>query len=138
MPAINRDDLIAALARIGVDDDEAAANAGREATSQLVDAGLAWSDVIVEQQALATLEQQTTAASSRSSSAATPNHAANNDDALLLIDKLLTRDGLFEGTRDELQAYKDDIAAGEFDASDLAYLNALYARVMKDSGKKSA
>lgn len=52
-----------------------------------------------------------------------------------LIDKLLARQGLAETTREELEAFKTDIAEGDFTAADSKYLKALAARL--DGGTKT-
>ena len=53
--------------------------------------------------------------------------------ALKLIESLMSRRSLYEGTREELRGYKEDIAAGEFLADDLHYLKALSRRLQKSS-----
>ncbi|MHA1564026.1 MAG: hypothetical protein ACTSX7_01830 [Alphaproteobacteria bacterium] len=67
---------------------------------------------------------------SDSVTAASPVPADSNDD-LAIIKSLLARRKLFEGTRIELQEYKEDIEAGEFTAADGKYLRALAARIAK-------
>ena len=47
------------------------------------------------------------------------------------IERLLARDDIAEATREELEGYKDDLADGEFDESDRAYLRALEARISR-------
>lgn len=130
MADLDRDELLAALSRLDDSDDASAAEAARAASTLLSEAGLAWSDIIVPAATIAALAEPPAAASETATPA---NAATNTDDALVLIDKLLARDSLYEGTRDDLLAYKEDIAEGTFDDSDLAYLNALYARVMSNS-----
>lgn len=130
MADLDRDELLAALSRLDDSDDASAAEAARAASTLLTESGLAWSDVIVPAAAIAALARPSAA----TGETATPSDAAaNTDDALVLIDKLLARDSLYEGTRDDLLAFKEDITEGTFDDSDLAYLNALYARVMSNS-----
>ena len=48
---------------------------------------------------------------------------------LKLIESLLARPNLFDGTRDELLGYKEDIAAGEFHPADSRYLRVLSKRL---------
>ena len=57
--------------------------------------------------------------------------AAGDREALSLIGKLLAKPGVYEGTRLELEGYKEDIAAGEFTGADRTYLRALHARMAK-------
>lgn len=130
---LDRAELLAALARLA--DPDEGADAARRAAAMVGDAGLDWPDIIVDEETLSALR------STRDTEPATDtsqqiDNAASAADAGLLIDQLLERDNLFEGTRAELEAYKDDLASGDFDESDLAYLNALYARVMM--GKNSS
>jgi hypothetical protein len=131
MAALDRDALLAALSEIGSDDDATAAEAGRAVAALLGDSGLAWADILVPDFEAVTAATATFAGDGDTEGASEPaaTVAENADDALVLIEQLLTRDNLYEGTRDELLAYKEDIAAGEFDGGDLTYLNALYARV---------
>ena len=133
MPDLDRDELLATLAKLA--DPDAGADAARRAVAMVGDAGLDWRDIIVDEQALAALA----ATGDTEPATDTPqqaDQAASVADAALLIERLLERKNLYEGTRDELEAYKDDLASGDFDESDLAYLNALYARVMM--GKNSS
>jgi hypothetical protein len=130
MAELDREELLAALSQIADDNDDAAAEAGRIAAALLADAGLAWTDVILPQEALAGLDAGDAETGNTANAAADIDKAANEKDALVLIDRLLERKNLYHGTREELLAYKDDIAAGEFAASDLVYLNSLYARVI--------
>lgn len=129
MAELDRDTLLEALSDIGSDDDATAAEAGRAATAQLLEAGLRWTDILVADFATIQAPASASGAEDADATAAPASAAENADDALVLIEQLLARDNLYEGTRDELLAYKEDIAGGEFDDDDLTYLNALYARV---------
>ena len=60
-----------------------------------------------------------------------PASSEENGQALKLIESLLARKNLFEGTRQELRDYKEDIAAGEFHTDDLRYLKSLSRRLQK-------
>lgn len=140
MAGLERDELLAALAQLDSEDETTIAAAGRAASALLAETGLTWPDVIVDAAALVAASNAGEAdsagdAASPANPAESQQAAANPQDAAALIEQLLARKNLFEGTRAELLAYKDDIAAGEFDDSDLAYLNALNVRVVKNSGK---
>jgi len=135
MAELDRADLLAALAKLDAADDSIVAEAGRSAASLLSDSGLDWSDIIVPQDTLTALAADDAAKEPAAPAATDIGTAQTTEEALVLIDRLLDRKTLFEGTRDDLLACKHDIAAGEFDASDLAYLNALYARVMAGGGE---
>ena len=49
-----------------------------------------------------------------------------------LIDRLLATSGISEDTRDELEGYRADIAAGAFDDMNRRYVRALYARLITE------
>lgn len=128
MADLDRAELLAALAKLADSDDTAAAAAGRVAAAMVADAGLDWSDIVVPESTIAALAPDP-APVAASTDAAAIGEATTNSDAIALIDRLLARANLYEGTREELVAYRKDIAEGTFDVDDLAYLNALYARV---------
>ncbi len=52
-------------------------------------------------------------------------------DSIALIDKLLAKSDITSDMREELEGYKTDIAAGEFDTRDRRYLSAVYKRLSK-------
>ena len=137
MAVLDRAELLSALAKLADADDGVVAAAGRSAAGLIAGADLDWPDVIVPQDTLSALGVDDDDDDEEPVIGVTADFdkAATNDDALLLIGRLLERKNLYEGTREDLVAYKDDIAAGEFDASDLAYLNALSARIMAGNGK---
>lgn len=128
MVELDRAGLVAALAKLSDPDDDAAVAAARDAAGIVADAGLDWADLIVPQDALTALTESAEVPV-ESDAAAEIDEAATNEDAIVLIDRLLDRKNLYEGTREELLAYKQDIADGTFEPDDLAYLNALYARI---------
>ena len=135
MAQLDRAELLAVLAKLADADDSVAAEAGRSAVTLITEANLDWSDIILPADALTALADDTEQTDTVGDIGATVARAGNNTEALALIEQLLKRKTLYEGTRDELQAYKDDIANGEFENSDLAYLNALQARIMTGGGK---
>jgi len=53
----------------------------------------------------------------------------DNAQSLLLIDKMLAKPDISEDFRGELEGYKADMAAGEFDDGDHRYIRALYDRL---------
>ncbi len=125
-----RDELLQALNRLGDPEDAAALAAARQAAELVGTAETSWDDLIrapldddepgeeAEDEAPATAPELNEQAAS----------SAENKEASALIEKLLARD-LYEGTREELLAYQEDIAAGEFQADDLQYLRALDSRL---------
>ncbi len=58
-------------------------------------------------------------------------HDPGNKESLALIARLLAKSDISKDMRVELQAYKEDIAEGEFEDMDRKYLRALYARLTK-------
>ena len=135
MTDLDRDELLATLARLSDADDATAAEAGRAAAAMVAEAGLGWADVIVAPETL--VEAEMTATPGVAAGPTAPfDSATNSADALVLIEHLLARESLYEGTRDELLAYKEDIASGEFGDDDMVYINALYARVVLGQVRK--
>lgn len=125
MTAPDRDRLIEALDRLGDPDDATALGAAREVAGAMKAAGLDWDDVLA-------LPASTGIADDEAPTAGTPANTVavgDNAEALKTIERLLARPGLFEGTRDELIGYRDDIASGEFGAEERRYLAALAARL---------
>ncbi|MGE0256301.1 MAG: hypothetical protein AB7T39_17035 [Alphaproteobacteria bacterium] len=87
------------------------------------EASLYWDDVLA-------LPASTGIGDDEAPTAGTPATAVgDNAEALKTIERLLARPGLFEGMRDELIGYRDDIASGEFGAEERRYLTALAARL---------
>jgi hypothetical protein len=56
---------------------------------------------------------------------------AKDADSIALIDKLLAKSDISTDLREELEGYKTDIAAGEFEDRDRRYLGAVYKRLSK-------
>lgn len=125
MTAPDRDRLIEVLDRLGDPNDATALGAARELASAMKEAGLDWDDVL-------TLPASTGIGDDEALTASTPADpvsVGDNAEALKTIDRLLARPGLFDGTRDELIGYRDDIASGKFGAEERRYLDALAARL---------
>lgn len=61
----------------------------------------------------------------------TPPADADLAEAKAIIGELLARKNLFEGTREELEDYKQDLADGELHPADVRYLRALKKRLSK-------
>ena len=128
-----REDLIQALNRLGDPDDSSALTAARQAAELVNGQNMSWDELLANPQDDSEPEvDEAPAAPPVPELTEQAASSEENKEALALIDKLLERD-LFEGTRDELLAYKDDISAGEFQADDLRYLHALDKRL---AGKK--
>jgi len=130
MTAPDRDRLIEALDRLGDPDDATALAAAREVAGAMAEGGLDWDDVLalpVEDDSAG--DEGAGDAAVTADTPAAPVAVGDNAEALKTIERLLARPGLFEGTRQELIGYRDDIASGEFGAEDRRYLAALAARL---------
>lgn len=125
MTAPDRDRLIETLDRLGDPDDATALGAAREVSGAMKEAGLDWDDVLALPASTGIGDDEAPTASTP----ADPVAVGDNAEALRTIERLLARPGLFEGTRDELMGYRDDIASGEFGAEERRYLAALAARL---------
>ena len=122
MAELDREALIRALEKLGSEDDGEALQAARSVAAQLADADAAWDDLLVPD-----ADADAEAEPPPGTREAAGDYAAD----LAIIEKLLGRPQLYEGTREELEAYRADIADGEFDENDRRYLHALDARLSK-------
>lgn len=125
MTAPDRDRLIEALDRLGDPDDTTALAAAREIAGAMTEGGLDWDDVL----ALPVEDEIAGDEAVMADAQVAPVAVGDNAEALKTIERLLARPGLFEGTRQELTGYRDDIVSGEFGADDRRYLAALAARL---------
>lgn len=116
--SIDRDALMAALDAMGSADDAMALEAARSAHAMVDQAGLEWEEILVERLPGTVVE-------------AGPVIEVSEDDESIMkvIDAMLARPALHEGTRDDLQDFRADLEKGELDAEDRAYVIALYQRV---------
>lgn len=117
MMVIDRDALLAALESLGDSDDAAALAAARTAARLVADADIAWDSLIV--------------AMSRPAHAATTPLPDSVDDQAVLkaIEQILGRPNLYEGTREDMEVFREELAAGELDPDDRRYILGLHARV---------
>ena len=76
-------------------------------------------------------DEEDEAEDGKEDSAAASSPPIDTGDDLAIIKALLARKKLFEGTRLELEEYKEDIENGEFTPADGKYLRALAARIEK-------
>ncbi|MBM3559203.1 MAG: hypothetical protein FJX53_04835 [Alphaproteobacteria bacterium] len=125
MTVPERDRLIEALDRLGDPDDVTALGAARVVAGAMAEAGLDWDDVL----ALPVDEEPVEDGPAAAEAQSIPVEVGDSAEALKTIERLLARPGLFEGTRQELAGYRDDIASGDFDAADRRYLAALAGRL---------
>ena len=126
MPLLDRDSFIALLQQLGDSNDGKALAAARDIHRRMTAAGLDWDDVLMptdgdqgqrQPEPEAPLDQ--------------PAPAANEDTAL--IGRLLSRSGLSEDLRKEIEELRADIASGAFTARDRKYLQALESRLSRQS-----
>lgn len=115
---IDRDALLAALEGLASEDDETALKAARSAAAMVGAAELDWDEIIVPEVGA---EPETSA----------PAVALDADDDAVLktIDALLRRPNLHEGTREDLEGFREELTAGELDPEDRAYILKLHERV---------
>lgn len=136
MEPLNRDEIVALLERLGGDDDADVLAAARALHIAIADAGTAWADLLVPEDAgdtggAADTDVDTVAADLDTvAEADVPAGKAGRDGgALALIDKLLARPGVTEAFRREMEGYRHDIAEGAFEDADRRYLGALHKRL---------
>ena len=128
MADLDRDAVIQDLKQLASADDAEALAAARSIAAKVAAAEADWDDLLAQWPEAADEEAQ-----APDGEAGEPPPAGGGTFAaeLAIIDKLLARPRLFEATRDELTAYREDITAGEFDEADRKYLRALNARLSK-------
>jgi len=133
---LDREDLIALLERLGSESDEEALAAARALHARVSEAEASWDDLLArlpgETQSdeegdddEEDLDEAQADAPPKSRSEA----PKSKEQAARLIDRMLRELGLSKDTREELKGYKTDIAEGEFDERDRAYLQALHDRL---------
>ncbi len=132
---LERDKFIDLLNRLGSDQDDDVLEAARQLHAYVTDAGVTWEDLLVSDEvdhngddAEHHLEEE-----ENESAEPTAERAKEDADSLALIDKMLSRPGVSESLREELESYKEDIAEGEFEQSDRQYIRAVYERLSKPS-----
>jgi len=116
--SIDRDALLAALDAMGGEDDAMALDAARSAHATGDQAGLEWDEILLERLPGTVV-------------AAGPVVEVSEDDesVMKVIDAMLARPALHEGTRADLQDFRAELEKGELDPEDRAYVIALYQRV---------
>jgi len=136
--APERDTVIDLLDRLGSERDEDVLAAARALHAQITNAGMRWQDLLVGDEAAAPDEpavDDETGETNDEDDTAGPATRFTGDESETpaLIDKLLAREGNSEAFREELEEYKTDLANGNFDPADHRYIQALYARLSKNS-----
>ena len=145
---LNRDEVIALLRRLGGESDEEVLAVARDVHGRVSAAGADWEDLLVpepgeeapdeqidefdeldEPDELEDQADQADDADDVEEADAPLDKATGDADAMRLIEELLARKGNSEAFVEELEGYKNDIAEGEFHASDLRYLRAVRKRL---------
>ena len=141
--ALNRDELIQLLDKLGSEDDAEVLAAARDAQARVAAADLGWDDLLVPEQAAAQDDDEEEPAAeadqpeppSDVSDAGDVGDGGDGGDgdaeALALIGKLLARKDISQELRDELEGYRVDISEGEFVDADRRYLRAMHQRLSK-------
>ena len=127
---LDRDNLIGLLEKLGSEGDEDVLSAARAISVQVSESGQSWDELLAEPE-LQDEEWDAAEEVDEDDSTSSEESAAGDREGLSLIAKLLSKPGLYEGTRQELEDYKEDIAAGEFTGADRKYLRVLHKRVAK-------
>jgi len=128
--ALDREELIRLLERLGEPDDSAVLTAARDLHAKVAAAGASWNDLLVPDKAAATPEADV-ALPPEEEPAAEAGPLPDDAEALRLVEGMLRTKDLSEQLRDELDGYKEDIAAGEFDEMDRRYVRALQERLSR-------
>ena len=135
---LDRENLIELLEKLGAERDEDALSAARAINALVAGSGQTWDQLLTEAEmpdadleADEEADEEAPEEADEEESASPEEAAAGDREALSLIAKLLAKPGLYEGTRQELEGYKEDIAEGEFTGADRKYLRTLQARLGK-------
>ncbi len=133
---LDRAELISLLETLGSENDEEVLAAARVLDTKVTAAGTSWNVLLADGAGRDPEEEEAEsddAAEAGTATAALPaDEAAKKAETLALIEKLLARSGHSSDLRQELEGYKEELAAGEdgeFGDSDHAYIRALYRRL---------
>jgi len=124
---LDRGKLIGLLDKLGGGGDEDVLSAAPTIHTQVSASGQTWDQLLTEPE-IPDTNWDTAEEADEEKKKSPEEKATGNREALSLIIKLLAKPDLYEGTRQELEGYKEDIAAGEFTGADHKYLHALRAR----------
>ncbi len=139
----DRDGLISLLQELNSEDDEKVLKAARALRGGMRASGRSWDDLLRDSNDESPTREETAedidddddddndSEDETEDKQATTSVSMDNDEALKLIDKMLKKFSVSASMREELKGYKEDIADGEFEASDRQYLRALHARLSK-------
>ena len=119
--SLDREQILAWLDQLGDEDDATALAAARALHAEVAASEVDWDDLLVADEGD---EEPETSAES-------PKVEVDLDNAAVktLVEKILSRSDLFEGTRQELEEFKSELEAGTFDSGDTEYVQALARRL---------
>jgi hypothetical protein len=130
---LDRAELISLLETLGSENDEEVLAAARVLDTKVTAAGTSWSVLLADRAGPDdSLSEEENAEEGTAAASLPADEAAKQAETLKLIDKLLARSGHSDDLRQELEGYKEELAAGadgEFGDSDHAYIRALYKRL---------
>ena len=136
--ALERDEVIGLLEKLGSEQDEDVLAAARSLHSQITASGMRWQDLLVgdeepvqDEPAYEEPADDLDDEDSDEETVEAPVFTGDASETSKLIEKLLAREGNSDAFIEELEEYKSDLAAGEFEDSDHRYVQALYARLTK-------
>jgi len=133
---LDRAELISLLETLGSENDEEVLAAARVLDTKVSAAGTSWSVLLADRTGgpgpEAPLSEEDPDDDGAAAASLPADETTKNAETLALINKLLARGGHSEDFRQELEGYKEELAAGadgEFGDSDHAYVRALYKRL---------
>jgi hypothetical protein len=132
---LDRAELISLLETLGSENDEEVLAAARVLDTKVAAAGTSWSVLLADRTGGPEPDDslpEEDSAEDGAAAALPADEAAKNAETLALINKLLARSGHSDDLRQELEGYKEELAAGEdgeFGDGDHAYVRALYKRL---------
>jgi len=133
---LDRAELISLLETLGSENDEEVLAAARVLDTKVTAAGTSWSVLLADRsdgpEPDDSLPEEDSAEDGTAAASLPADEAAKNAETLALINKLLARSGHSDDLRQELEGYKQELAAGEdgeFGDGDHAYIRALYKRL---------
>jgi hypothetical protein len=133
---IDRQQLLYALEQLNSDEDGDVLAAARKAQAMVNNAGMTWHDVLVpepvdEPDVMDNVEHPDDIEDEDDDDGSSnrPSNTKDDTESLKIIERMLAQAMDNADFRDELNGYKEDIAAGEFTDRDRKYLQDLHNRL---------
>jgi hypothetical protein len=128
--SLDRDQVLVWLNQFGDEDDANVLSAARALNSAVADAGADWDELLVSGDAENDdIIDEIDEIDEIDAEAAESLPPADNSALAALIDKILKRSDLYEGTRQEIEEFKAELESGTLDAGDAKYVQALARRL---------